>query len=88
MTSWTKDELNKIEHADELRISPLGNDNTAGDPTTIWVVREGDDLHVRAYRGRGGAWYRAAPARPPGRRKPTRRGGARPPRTDPPPAGK
>ncbi|MEV8410586.1 DUF2255 family protein, partial [Streptomyces niveus] len=54
MASWTKDELNKIEHADELRISPLGNDNTAGDPTTIWVVREGDDLHVRAYRGRGG----------------------------------
>ncbi|MFF2642420.1 DUF2255 family protein, partial [Streptomyces niveus] len=66
MTSWTKDELNKIEHADELRISPLGNDNTAGDPTTIWVVREGDDLHVRAYRGRGGAGFPAAPAPPTG----------------------
>ncbi|MFE4607540.1 DUF2255 family protein, partial [Streptomyces niveus] len=66
MASWTKDELNKIEHADELRISPLGNDNTAGDPTTIWVVREGDDLHVRAYRGRGGGGVPPPPPPPPG----------------------
>lgn len=63
MASWTKDELNKIERADELRIAPLGSDDTTGDPTTIWVVRDGDDLHVRAYRGRGGVWYRAATAR-------------------------
>ena len=30
---------------------------------TIWVVRAGDDLYVRSWRGRDGAWYRAAQAR-------------------------
>ena len=34
---------------------------------TIWVVRVGDDLYVRSWRGRGGAWYRAAQARREGR---------------------
>ena len=27
---------------------------------TIWVIRVGDDLFVRSYRGRSGAWFRAA----------------------------
>jgi hypothetical protein len=30
---------------------------------TISVVRTGDDLYVRTYRGTGGAWYRYAQAR-------------------------
>ena len=34
---------------------------------TIWVVRRGDDLHVRPYRGRGGSWFRAAQVRHEGR---------------------
>ncbi|MFC9608308.1 DUF2255 family protein [Streptomyces niveus] len=63
MATWTKDELNKIEHTDELRIAPLGSDDTPRESTTVWVVREGDDLHVRAVRGRHGTWYRAATAR-------------------------
>ena len=25
---------------------------------TIWVVRVGDDLYVRAYKGRSGPWFR------------------------------
>lgn len=33
----------------------------------IWVVRDGDDLYVRSFRGSAGAWYRAARARPEGR---------------------
>ncbi|MET4925424.1 DUF2255 family protein [Streptomyces sp. PSRA5] len=63
MATWTKDELSKIEHADELRIAPLGSDDTPRAPTTIWVVRDGDDLHVRAFNGPGGTWYRAATSR-------------------------
>lgn len=63
MATWTKDELNRIEHADELEIAPLGGDDTPREPTTVWVVRDGDDLHVRAFHGRGGTWYRAATAR-------------------------
>jgi hypothetical protein len=27
-------------------------------PVTIWVVRHGDDLYVRSWRGRGSAWFR------------------------------
>jgi hypothetical protein len=29
----------------------------------IWVVRVGDDLYVRSWRGAGGGWYCAAQAR-------------------------
>jgi hypothetical protein len=67
MTAWTNDEISRIEGADELEISPLGGDGTPGKATTIWVVRDGDDLYVRAYRGRGGAWFRAATAHHEGR---------------------
>ncbi|MFD3520120.1 DUF2255 family protein [Streptomyces sp. NPDC058653] len=63
MATWTKDELNRIEHADELEVAPLGSDDTPRRPTTIWVVREGDDLHIRAFRGPGGVWFRAAKAK-------------------------
>jgi hypothetical protein len=61
-TTWTRDELDKIAKADELQVAPLKDDGTPRNPTTIWVVRDGDDLYVRAYRGPDGVWYRAAKA--------------------------
>ncbi|WNI18860.1 DUF2255 family protein [Actinacidiphila sp. ITFR-21] len=67
MTAWTNDELSRIEHADELEIAPLGGDGTPGRPVPIWVVRDGDHLYVRSYRGEGGAWFRAARASRAGR---------------------
>ncbi|WP_431961287.1 DUF2255 family protein [Actinacidiphila sp. bgisy160] len=67
MTTWTKDELDRIEHADELAIAPRQDPGTLDPPTTIRVVRDGADLYVRAYRERGGAWFRAAQARHEGR---------------------
>ena len=60
MTTWTSDELDKIGTAEELEIAPLRRDGTLRTPVTIWVVRLGDDLYVRSYRGRGGSWFRAA----------------------------
>ena len=60
MTTWTSDELTKIGTAEELEIAPLRRDGTLRKPVTIWVVRVGDDLYVRSYRGRGGAWFRSA----------------------------
>ena len=60
MTTWTSDELDTIGTADELEIAPLQHDGTLRKGVTIWVVRHGDDLYVRSYRGRGGAWFRAA----------------------------
>jgi hypothetical protein len=60
MTTWTSDELDRIGTAEELGITPRRRDGTLRNPVTIWVVRVGDDLYVRSYRGRGGAWFRAA----------------------------
>jgi hypothetical protein len=63
MTTWTSDELNKIGSADELEIASVRRDGTLSKPVTIWVVRAGDDLYVRSYKGGAGAWFRAAQAR-------------------------
>lgn len=60
MTEWRNDELNKIGTADELQITPRRSDGTQRNPVTIWVVRVGDDLYVRSYRGSDGSWFRAA----------------------------
>ncbi|MCI0398589.1 MAG: DUF2255 family protein [Chloroflexi bacterium] len=62
MTAWTSDELDKIGKAEELRIASVRRDGTLRKPVTIWVVRVGDDLYVRSYRGRGSAWFRAVQA--------------------------
>ncbi|MGO4423544.1 DUF2255 family protein, partial [Streptomyces sp. MCAF7] len=59
---WTSDELSNIAAADELEIAPLRGDGTPRTAVPIWVVRDGDDLYVRSFRGSGGAWYRAAQA--------------------------
>jgi hypothetical protein len=56
VTGWTSDELDRIGAADELEVTPLGSRS----PVTIWVVRDGDDLYVRSWRGRSGNWFRAA----------------------------
>ena len=63
MTAWTSDELNQIGKADELQIASLRRDGTLRDPVTIWVVRVGDELFVRAYKGRSGPWFRGTQAR-------------------------
>jgi hypothetical protein len=60
MTTWTTDELRRIGAADELQIAPLRRDGTLRNPVTIWVVRVGDDLYVRSWRGPTGSWFRAA----------------------------
>src|SRR5512143_2713290 len=63
MASWTSDELNKIGKTEELEIASLRRDGTLRNPVTIWVVRIGDDLYVRAVNGREGAWFRGTQVR-------------------------
>ncbi len=63
MTAWTSDELTKIGTAEELDLASLRRDDTLRSPVTMWVVRVGDDLYVRAYKGRTGAWFRGAQTR-------------------------
>jgi hypothetical protein len=63
MTTWTSDELSKIETADELEIASVRPNGTLRNPVTIWVVRVGDDLYVRSANGRTGSWFRATQVR-------------------------
>jgi hypothetical protein len=63
MTTWTRDELTKIGAADELELAPLRRDGTLRKPVTIWVVRHGDDLYVRSYKGLDAAWFRGTQVR-------------------------
>ena len=54
MSGWTSGELERIGGADELELT------AAARTVTIWVVRVGDEIYVRSYRGRDGSWYRRA----------------------------
>jgi len=67
MTTWTREELNKIGNAEELQIASLRGDGTLRKPVTIWVVRFADDLYVRCVNGRNGAWFRGVQSRHEGR---------------------
>ncbi len=67
MAAWTHDELSKIDGEDELQLASRRNDGTLRRPVTIWDVRVGDDLYVRAVNGRTGAWFRGAQERHEGR---------------------
>ncbi len=67
MTSWTRHDLERIGAAEELQLASFKEDGTLRKPVTIWVVRVGDDLYVRSYRGREGAWFRHTQQRHEGR---------------------
>ena len=67
MTAWTSEELDKIGTAEALEIQALRGDGRLRKPVTIWVVRVGDDLYVRSWRGRTSAWFRGAQVRHEGR---------------------
>jgi hypothetical protein len=60
ITSWTSEELSRIEAAQELEIASLRHDGTFRKPVPIWVVRVGDDIYVRAAYGPGSRWHRVA----------------------------
>ena len=63
MTTWTSEELNGIGKADELEIATLRTDGTLRKAVIIWAVRVGDELYVRAVKGRSGLWFRHAQER-------------------------
>ncbi len=63
MATWTSEELNKIGNAEVLEIASLQDDGTLRKPTTIWVVRIGDSLYVRAINGRNGVWFQSTQVR-------------------------
>jgi hypothetical protein len=67
VTDWSADDLDTVGAADELQISSPRSDGSLRPYVTIWVVRAGDELYVRSWKGRSGAWYRHAMERGAGR---------------------
>jgi hypothetical protein len=68
MSSWSKEELRKIEESDDLHISSFREDGvTYGTPTWIWSVAVDGNLYVRAYNGANSSWYQAATKQKAGR---------------------
>ena len=63
MSAWTRDELDKIGTAEELKLSSVRNDGSLRNPVTMWVVRLGDNLYVRSVRGRSSSWFQGAQTR-------------------------
>jgi hypothetical protein len=57
MAGWRGEELETIGSSDELQIASVGPDGALRTPTTIWVVRLGDDLFVRSVNRRAAAWF-------------------------------
>ena len=62
MSAWTEDELRRIAAPQELEIAPVRRNGELRAPTTIWAVRAGDELYVRAAYGPGTGWHRVARA--------------------------
>ncbi len=67
MTSWTRHDLERIGATDILQLATFKKDGTLRKPIIIGVVRVGDELYVRAYRGHETAWFRHTQRRPEGR---------------------
>lgn len=67
MSGWMDEELDRIDAADELEIASYKQDGTLSPYTIIWVVRVGNDLYVRSWRGRAGVWFQRAVQRHQGR---------------------
>ena len=55
--SFIESELDRIGDADELVLVARRPDGTERRPVSIWVVRVGDGLYVRSWRGTRAAWY-------------------------------
>lgn len=59
--TFTTEELNAIDKADDLKIAPFRADGkTYGTPTWIWEVVVHGNLYVRAYYGKESSWYQSA----------------------------
>lgn len=66
--TFTIEELNAIDKADDLKIAPFRADGkTTGTPTWIWEVVVDGELYVRAYYGKKSRWYQSAIAQKAGK---------------------
>ena len=67
MTTWPRDELERIGAVEEIGLASRRPDGSLRPQVTMWVVRAGDNLYVRSAYGPGSLWYRHAIASGTGR---------------------
>jgi hypothetical protein len=63
MSDWTSGELDKVGAAEELELASLRGDGSLRRPVTVWDVRLGANIYVRAIHGRASPWFRGAAER-------------------------
>ncbi|HEX8730400.1 MAG TPA: DUF2255 family protein [Ktedonobacterales bacterium] len=63
MSDWMSGELDKVGAAEEMELASLRGDGSLRRAVTIWDVRLGDTIYVRAIHGRASAWFRGAAER-------------------------
>jgi hypothetical protein len=66
MSEWTNKDLDAIGDAYEIQLTTKRGDRSPRRPLPVWVVRDGDDLYVRSWRGRDAAWFRSVQRLPEG----------------------
>lgn len=67
MTTWTSDELTRLDDADEMHIAATRRDGSLRTPVVVWMVRLGDELYTRSVNGPDASWFRGAHAHHQGR---------------------
>lgn len=67
MRTWQQEDLDRIGNAEELHIQTARRDGSLRDPFPVWGVRVGNDLYIRAVRGRASPWFRGMQSRHEGR---------------------
>jgi hypothetical protein len=63
VTTWTSDELTRLDGADEMRVAGTRRDGSLRTPVIVWMVRLGDDLYTRSVNGPDAAWFRGTRAK-------------------------
>lgn len=61
-SSWTGDELRRIDTASELRVASERRDGTLRPYTTIWHTVVDGNLYIRSAHGPENGWFRRAKA--------------------------
>ena len=64
MTDWIHNDLERIGAAIHLQLATFKVDGRLRKPVTLWVVRVGDDLYVRSWRGPTSIWFQHIQQRP------------------------
>lgn len=64
---WDRRALDRLGAARGVWVRTTRADGSLGRGLPVWVVRVGDGLYLRSYKGVDGAWYSSVLARPNGR---------------------